>query len=189
MENIDDLILPESIKKPKKTTRKKSKPKTIKTDKTVLARTNREVPCAYCQETRVLNPDQYQRYFDYYGSEDKLKKEFVCKSCDMAMQDDPHTFWAKHSLGSKSFASLGKEIKDIIDMFKGSSRTPQDLQVFNRQVSDKVTEYHIKPENLEFVIDRASNLPIMLKISNLPFIGKITLKPYETKDNRIEIHE
>jgi hypothetical protein len=179
MENIENIELPDfKAEKP----RSKKQPKKIMVEKESLPRLNRTVFCKFCQNDRILNPDQYQNLFDLHGSEEKVNEEFFCKPCDMNMKHNPFLFWAMHG---EPLHVLSKNIKNVFDIYKTSSRTPADALALQNMSVAFLKECRISDPNYEFII--MDQVPVGLKIKNFPFVGNIVLNVYENKKQRIII--
>jgi hypothetical protein len=177
MENIDTFILPD-IKKPEKP---KKEPKMVPNARDRLTRSNREVPCAYCSEIKILNPDQYQLLFDTHGSDEKIKDEYMCKPCDMKAKNNPVEFWLRHG---EQLHVLAKDLKEVYDLFNASFKTQQDLVALNNIVRDKLSV--LKISNFSILISR-DNTARGIQLREFPFVGTINVKIYEDRKTRIEI--
>jgi hypothetical protein len=179
MENIENIMLPDfKAEKP----RSKKQPKKILVEKESLPRLNRTVLCKFCQNDRILNPDQFQNLFDLHGSEEKVNEEFFCKPCDMNMKHNPFLFWAMHG---ELLHVLSKNIKTVFDIYKTSSRSPADALALQNMSVSFLKECKISDLNYEFII--MDQIPVGLKIKNFPFVGNIVLNVYENKKQRIII--
>lgn len=176
MENIDSIILPDLA--PKK--RPKKEPEKILVEKQTLSRVNRTIACRYCEEEKILNPDQYQALFDLHEDEEKIKEEFFCKSCDVKMRKNPYEFWARKG---DSLHELSKSLRNVFEAFKISQKTQNDVFVLQNSCAGILSQSKISPDNVEFTID--SGNPISLKIKNFPFIGEVVINVYEPKASRI----
>lgn len=176
MENIDSIILPDLA--PKK--RQKKEPEKILVEKQTLSRVNRTVKCIYCEEEKILNPDQYQALFDLHESEEKINEEFYCKPCDMKMRKNPYEFWARKG---DSLHELSKTLKNIFESFRVSQKTQNDVFVLQNSCAGVLSQYKISPDNVEFTLDQEN--PNGLKIKNFPFIGEVLIKVYEPKQTRL----
>lgn len=161
------ITVEEKVEKPKKL-------KQIPDTRPRLAKTNRTVKCNFCEDDRILNPEQYQAYYDFYGDEDKIAREFICKPCEVKQKDNPFLFWAEHSPLVKK---LSKNIKVAFELFQKSEKYNQDVLVLQNMINGFLTESKISTDKYEIVIERQS--PVGLIIKNFPFVGTITLKPYE----------
>lgn len=193
MENITELELPDftKIAESKKTANKPTKAtkatKTIVAERDRLPRTNRTVVCAYCGADKILNPDQYQAYYDYWGTEEKINREFMCKDCEVDMKANPIRFWYKHG---EILQTLSRHIKVSFDIFNKSSKGNQEFNSMRSMVLFYTKEAMVDDANVEFVARQMqNNLPEFhtLKLHKIPHVGTITLKPYENTKNRIEI--
>lgn len=183
----ESILLPENLDKPakKKTANKASKePKIIVVEKQSLPRVNRTLGCIYCQTEKILNPDQYQKLFDVYESDEKIKEEFYCKPCEMHMKKNPYLFWAKNG---EIFHDLAKNLRTVFDQFASSQRSPNDASVLQRSCSEILTRNKISFDNVAFISNATTNIPESLVIKNLPFVGEVIVKVYESKNNRISI--
>lgn len=178
MENIETIIIPSPVKKEKVESKKK-----VLVEKESLPRKNRTITCKYCQVDKILNPDQYQALFDACGSSDeRIKDEFMCKSCEMSMKRNPFLFWTNHG---DAFSSISRDIKAIFDTFKNSKREVSDaVQLQNSSVS-VMQNYNIPDFNFEFIV--SDGLPSGIKIKNLPFVGPISLNVYKTGKEKVEM--
>lgn len=194
MENIKEIEMPDFSSKKLKAPSKEVSEKTSNTKKKVLTeerarlpRTNRTVECAYCSESKILNPDQYQSYFDYWGSEEKIAKEFMCKDCEIQMKANPIKFWYLHG---EPLQDLSRHIKVAFELFNKSSKGNQEFNSMRSMVLFHTKDVGFDESNVEFVARQLNNnLPEFhsLKLHKIPHVGSITLKPYENTKNRIEI--
>jgi hypothetical protein len=194
MENIQEIEMPDfSSKKPKVSSKEvvektsSSKKKVLTEERERLPRTNRTVECAYCSQSKILNPDQYQSYFDYWGSEEKIAKEFMCKDCEISMIANPIKFWYRHG---EILQELSRHIKVAFELFNKSSKGNQEFNSMRSMVLFHTKDSGIEESNVEFVARQLNNsLPEFhtLKLHKIPHVGSITIKPYENTKNRIEI--
>ena len=169
MNKTTELVIPDFSKKeekPKKG-RPPSPPKTV--EKEVLPRTNREVKCAYCEATKILNPDQYQKRFDYFGSDDAVARHFQCQDCETAENTNPFRFWFTHSPIVNNMALRLKPVFETYVMEPNPQRLQDDTHTI-------MIENGIRPPNYAFVIE--NGLPEGLTI-NFPFVGVVTIRPKE----------
>ena len=173
MENIESIILPDLNAKPK---RKKKESKTVLVEKETLPRVNRTVVCNYCDEEKILSPDQYQDLFESFQSEGKLKDEFSCKSCEMAAKDNPFAFWTVHG---EQFQAVARRLKEIFDRYHASRHAEPDAVAMQTASVDLLKTVHIREPNFEFVIE--NRLPVAMRIRNVPFVGSVLLKVYESR--------
>ncbi len=181
MENIKNIEMPNFQAQPEQ------KP-TKKADKTKkLPRKNRTIICPYCSNEKTLNPDQYQSYYDFLGSEEKIEKEFICKECEMDSKRTPIKFWYKHG---EFLQELSKHIRISFDLFNKSSKGNNEFNSMRSMVLFHTKEALIDDANVEFVARHLNNgFPEFhtLKLHKIPHVGTIVIKPYEDKKNRIEI--
>jgi len=180
MEDINSIILPDFNKKPEE---EKKKPlKKVPNARERLTRTNREVCCAYCGNSRILNPDQYQTLFDTYKSEEGVNANFMCKPCDMDSQENPIKFWTIHG---NFWNPVMKEIKEMFEAFNSSNKTQQDFITLQRIIATPLKKVHIEG-NYTILLSR-DNFARGIQFKNFPFIGTLNIKVYEQKEKRIEI--
>ena len=167
MENTTKFNLPD-FNAPKEEPKKRG-PKQAKTtvEKPVLPRVNRYTKCAFCQQERVHNPDQYQKRFDYFGSDEAILRHWKCQDCETEEKDNPIKFWFKHSSVVNDIAN---SLKPVFETFV-QDRNVQRLQDDTVSV---LTSNKIFAPNFEFLI--ANQLPDGLKI-NFPFIGNVIVRP------------
>lgn len=193
MENKTEIELPDFSKvtltptPAKKAASKKAATKTIVEERERLPRTNRHINCSYCSTEKVLNPDQYQSYYDFYGSEDKIEREFMCKECEMESKKNPIKFWYKHG---DLLQEMSRHIRIAFDLFNRSSKGNNEFNAMRNMVLYHTKEALIEDTGVEFVARQLpNNLPEFhsLKIHKIPHVGTLTIKPYEDKKNRIEI--
>lgn len=187
MENITDFVLP-VLDKPEKQKKQKKQPKQILEERPRLPRTNRTIKCAFCSSEKILNPDQYQGLFDYWGNEEKIEREFMCKDCDVAQKENPILFGAKHG---ELFINLTKKIRAAFEVFNSSTRTNEHIVALQNMVNSFLSEVKIDTRSAEYGTEPAPNGFIVktLKLNNMPFIGTITLHPYEQPINRIRFNQ
>lgn len=183
MEDINKIILPDLSKKPDaKKTAKKTAAKRVKEDKETLPRVNRKLNCRFCDEERILNPDQYQKLFDIHGSEEEIQKEFECKPCYMEMKINPFLFWTKYG---DQLQTLCKNLKTAFDVYRSSARGVAEARALQTMCGTFLKEAKISDTGYEFII--SEHLPTGLKIKNFPFVGDISLFVYENRKSRIRI--
>jgi hypothetical protein len=195
MEKTSDLQIPAEFSAPPKKNRldnlKRGRPKNengqIDENRPRLTRINRTVKCIHCEEEKILNPDQYQSYFDFWGTEDKITRNFFCKSCDVAMQENPFAFWYPKSELTKK---LLRNLKTAFESFRVSARSNEDEIAMTEMIVHflKEAKIHVTPNllshsHLEFIIK--DNVVVGLKIKNIPFVGSLTLLPYESEKIKI----
>lgn len=170
MENKDKLEMPEDF--------------TLEKSSKKLSRVNRTIPCSTCDTPKILNPNQYQSRYDYWGSEEKLKKHFICKECDMEMKTNPIKFWYKRG---EILQELCKHVKIAFDLFNNSQKAQNDLTAMQNMVLFHTNQMFLETTNVEFVARMNDNLPEFhaLKLHKIPNVGTITLKVYENKTDRI----
>ena len=185
MENTTEFVLP-VIEKTKR--QKKQPPKQILEERPRLPRTNRTIKCAFCASEKILNPDQYQSLFDYWGNEEKIEREFMCKDCDVAMKDNPILFWAKHS---ELLPALARKIRAAFEVFNSSIRDNENTVVLQNMVNSFLGEVKIDTRLAEYGTEPAANgfTVKTLKLNNMHFIGTVTLYPYEQPSNRIRFNQ
>jgi hypothetical protein len=179
MEDLSSIILPDLSKNKVK----RAKPaKTVLVEKQELSRVNRTVTCGFCENEKILNPDQYQSLFESLGSEEKIQEEFMCKSCEVSMRRNPFDFWTRYG---EHYQTLSKSLRQIFDRYAASNRTSNDALILQNSTFDVIKNCKILPENIEFVIDNLN--PVALKIKSVPFVGEVLLRIYEPKNSRIRI--
>lgn len=180
MEELNKIILPEFSKK---TQEEKKKPlKKIPNSRERLGKTNREVKCSYCQTLKILNPSQYQSLFDFYGSEEKVEENYMCKPCDMDAKENPIKFWSLHG---DFWNPLLKDLKDLFDAFNESNKSRNDFVTLQQIVAKKLLSVHIASE-FTLLLER-DNTARGIQLKKFPFIGTLNLKIYEQKEKRIQI--
>ena len=181
--NFDDNSIIKGEEEPKKkfnpidNLRKRKETKEIMDTRPRLPRTNRTINCIFCEEEKILNPDQYQSYYDYWGDEDKIIKNFSCKPCEMKMKENPIKFWYAHSDSSKK---LLRNLKTAFDLFNLSEGNIQDITSLQNMCDHFLAvESFCSRNNFEFIIeDRKAR---GMKISNVPLVGTVIYKPYDNK--------
>jgi hypothetical protein len=179
MENIDTIILPDlQEKKP----RAKKEPKQVLVQKTILPRINRTLTCNFCKSEKILNPDQFQLLFDIHETEDKVAEDFMCKQCEMQMKRNPYEFWTIHG---NQFFELAKEIKVEFELFKQAAKTQPNVLTLQNKCTTILGNYRIANDNYEFIT--SNQLPIAIKIRNVPFVGAVILNVYENREKRVQI--
>lgn len=188
---MSDFNIPTELLEPKKDKRlenlknsKKSEPKpepVVESEK--LPRVNRQILCIHCETEKILNPDQYQSYYDYWGDEDKIKRNFICKPCDMAIQNNPFRFYATYSELTRKFI---KQLKSFFESYRTSQRLPQDVNNLGSSVTQLCQEYNFYKadfvSNCEYILDTVKQLPIGLRLKCMPYVGTIEFLPYETTE-------
>jgi hypothetical protein len=190
MENKTDIQLPDLPKIKEKPTQAKktaAKKATLLEERERLPRSNRTIKCAYCSVEKILNPDQYQAYYDFLGSEEKIEREFMCKDCEMESKRNPIKFWYKHG---ELLQEMSKHIRIAFDMFNRSSKGNAEFNSMRSMVLFHTKEALIDDTNVEFVARQLPNgFPEFhsLKLHKIPHVGTLTIKAYEDKKNRIEI--
>ena len=191
MEDKTNINLPDFTEKPntkKRTsvTKKANVKTTVSVEKEILTRTNRDVICNYCNCSKILNPDQYQALYDIYNSEDALNKNFICKECEMDMKRNPMRFGVLHG---EPLQELSRHIKAAFDIFNRSNKNDQSFNIMQSSVLFHMKERVIAEDNVEFVARQSQTGPEFhsIKIHNIPFIGTVTIKPYENIKNRVTI--
>jgi hypothetical protein len=178
MEDTNNINLPDLPKKSGKKTKTKDKP----IENQILPRTNRDLVCIYCENEKILNPDQYQALYDLHGSEEKIKDEFFCKPCEMQMKNNPFKFW---TIYGNQFKTLLKNLKTTFEIYKTSSHSLEDATALQNMTLSFLKECNIKEPNFEFII--VDKNPIGMTIKSVPFVGDVVLNVYESKNNRIII--
>lgn len=161
---------------PKKSGRKR------KTENEKLPRTNREITCIYCENIKILNPDQYQDLFDLHKDEEKIKQEFYCKPCEMQMRNNPFKFW---TIYGEQYKTLFKNLKTSFELYKNSSHSLEDAASLQKMSINFMKECNIKEPNFEFIIEDRN--PVGMIIKSVPFVGDVVLNIYESKNSRISI--
>ncbi len=191
MEKTETLILPEDFggeapkvekkRNPIENLKKKKETTLIIDERPRLPRTNREVPCIYCGDIRTLNPDQYQSYFDYWGTEEKITRNFECKPCEILRTANPFSF---HLIYSEQTRKFIKGLKAIFELYKSSPKGQDDVTSLQNMTNTMAAEYSMFTgdfnSNCEFVIDPEKRLPNGLKVKNFPFVGSIEFAPYNS---------
>lgn len=155
---------------------KKKAPKKVLDVKERLMKVNRTVKCIFCDTERILNPDQYQTYFDYWGTEERVDKNFFCKPCDVKMQDNPIKFWF---LNGDDLKTLSKNLKACFDLYTRSPRAQNDLLSLQSMSTAFLNAAKIDGSNFEFIVSNA--VPVAMKIKNIPFVGDLQLNVYENR--------
>lgn len=148
-------------------------------EKKKLSKINRSIPCVFCETERILNPTQYQAYFDYWGDEDKIKRNFICQPCETKQNDNPFAFWINHHEKTRK---LLKGLKAIFEVYKASTRSNGEVKTLQDTTISLLKENRISDGNMEFIIE--NQLPVGVRIRNMPFVGTIEMKPY----NEIKIN-
>lgn len=161
MEDTTEFKLP-VFEKPKKG------PKKI--EKELLPRINREVPCAYCETIKTLNPDQYQKRFDYFGSADAIGRHFKCQECETKEQTNPFLFWLTHS---EVFYNVVRELRPV---FQDILDNKIDIPTFISRNNEILNRNKIFAPNFDLQVENGR--PVGFKI-NFPMIGNLLIYPLE----------
>lgn len=171
MSKTTELILPDFGKKEEIVKEDKRKgprpPKVI--EKEVLPRSNRNVECAFCGTSKTLNPDQYQKRFDYFGSDDGVEQNFQCQDCETSENNNPFRFWFSHNPIVNNMALRLRPIFETYTIDRNALKLQDETSVV-------LNECGIRPPNYTFLIE--NGLPAGLTI-NFPFIGNVLIKPKE----------
>lgn len=166
MENTQTITpyIPPSLDGNKPLKSEKKPVKTILDVKERLPKVNRTITCTCCKEEKILNPEQYQAYYDYWGTTEKIEKEFICKPCEMLRKENPFKFEYTHS--------------EFIDKFKKDVRRFflewRDVSKRNNALIGLQTlleQSSIKDPNFEVVMQ--NGIPNGMRIRNIPFVGNI----------------
>ena len=187
-ENTTDFVVPEMETVKKRKTKQQTKQ--ILEERPRLPRTNRTIPCAFCTTDKILNPDQYQALLDYWGNEEKIAREFMCKDCEVAMKDNPFKFWARHG---DLLHALTRKLRAAFEVFNATNRGTSDVISLQNMVNSFLGEAFINNSLVEYITEpqpipqnpRAFFVKA-LKIRNMPFIGTTTLQPYEPVNSRLK---
>lgn len=179
MENMEKLVVPDFSAQKSEEKPKKGDNLRKYREKQQLSKVNRNVPCIYCGTERILNPQQYQAYFDYWGDEDKVKRNFVCQPCDTEANKNPFLFWLNHHDSAKR---LVRGLKAIFEVYKASPKAESDVLSLQNMTVGLLGENKIDAPNMEFITE--NKLPTGIRVKNMPFVGTIELKPY----NEQKIH-
>ncbi len=184
MSEINNFVFDlEAIKNGSAVSEKAEKPKKVKEPKELkqipdnrprLPKSNRTVVCNFCEADKILNPEQYQAYFDFYGDEEKINREFICKTCEVKAKENPFRFWTEHS---PLVRKLCKNIKVAFEIFQRSERFNEDVLALQNMVNGFLAEAYIAADKYEFISEK--QLPVALRIKNIPFVDTIILQPYE----------
>jgi len=187
MEPTTEFVIPTITPKPElllETGGDNTPSKSKKTkDKDKLARINRQVRCIHCDSIRILNPDQYEAYFAYWGNEDKINRNFVCQPCDSAKKENPFKFWLKYSEQTKK---LLKTLRATFELYKSSTRGAAEQTALYTMINNALGEYRLYngtdfPINCQLI--NSNMLPIGITIYTFPFVDKtVELRPYEVDD-------
>ena len=57
---------------------------------------NRNLKCIDCGDTKWLSQQQWKAKINKEGSNHKVKRRFICKSCEMLKRDDPFKYQLSH---------------------------------------------------------------------------------------------
>lgn len=162
MENTTKFDLPDFSKKEKKS-------KVVKTvEKPVLSRINREIKCVYCEAVKTLNPDQYQKRFDYFGSEDAVSRHFQCQVCETEEKDNPFKFWFIHS------PVVNNMVNELRGVFQSFVDQQIDVQTFINRCNSILNGNRIFVPNFDMTVE--NGLPEGFRI-NFPFVGNVLIRP------------
>ena len=141
--------------------------------KKLLSKVNRPMNCIFCETERILNPQQYQAYYDYWGDEDKIKRNFVCKPCEVKQNDNPFLFWlTNHEMVKR----LNRGLKATFEVYKSSGRSTEDVLALQNMTTNFLQQNKIDSANMEFILE--NQLPVAIKIKNMPFVGTFEFRPY-----------
>lgn len=182
LEDTNTINIPDFSEQPKKFNPLDNLRKRKVVEKELLPKRNRDICCSFCGTTKTLNPTQYQAYFDYWGDEDKIARNFICQPCDTYRKDNPFKFWLEYSEQSKK---LSKKLKAIFEIYASSQKTDQDKLSFNNMFNNTLQEFNIWftenwGTNCELLTE--NKLPIGAKVKKFPFIDQVfEIRPYETK--------
>lgn len=188
MENTSEFIVPIIANKKAKKVAVKKPTKEIIEERARLPRTNRTIPCVFCHQEKTLNPDQYQARYDYWGDEDKLQREFQCKECEMLAKANPVRFGLEHG---ELLLNLTRKIRAAFEVFNASSRGNDDVIALQNMVNSFLSEVHIDTRSAVYGTEPFGQNQITaktLKINNIPFVGTITLQPYEHTEYRVKFN-
>lgn len=148
--------------------------------KKLLSKVNRDVKCIFCEESRILNPQQYQAYYDYWGDEDKITRNFICKPCEVKQNDNPFLFWLyNHDMVKR----INRGLKATFEVYKSSGRSNDDVVALQNMATNLLQQNKISSDNMEFILE--NHLPVAIKIKNMPFIGTFEFRPYNEEKIKI----
>lgn len=177
--NIPDFEVSPEGDQPASITEKKTPNKKEKVPNK-LPRMNRTVNCIHCSAARILNPDQYESYYSYWGDEDKILRNFVCQPCDSLRKDNPFKFWLMYSpLVLKTIRSL----RTTFELYKSSSRSAEDqnsLYVMTNNILGQGNLYCGTdfPSNCSLITENF--LPVGVRLKKFPFVQEeIEFRPYD----------
>lgn len=139
-----------------------------------LAKVNRPINCIFCESERILNPKQYQSYFDYWGDEEKIKRNFVCKPCEMLQNENPFSFWLKNH---DSVKKVVRALKAVFEVYKGSSKAQEDVVTLQNMTNNVLKDVHVDITKIEFLLE--NRLPVAVRVKNMPFVGDFEIRPYD----------
>lgn len=183
MEDIKNFDIPEFIDltedkgKTKKVPKKETK--LILEERGRLPKINRTLRDIYSGEEKIVNPDQYQALYDYWGSHEKIEKNFISKETEMQMRENPIRFWLLHG---QLLQNLAIQLKAIYEDFFRLN----DPGYFVRESKRLFTENNIALYDFEPLNTQNKTLNGVI-IKNIPFVGNILIKPYENRQNRITL--
>ena len=179
MENKTTFEVPDFSKEKAKKPGPKQKTTTV--EKPLLPSINREVKCAFCEDIKILNPVQYQKRFDYFGSEEAIARHFQCQECETSEKTNPFLFGLKHN---DIVNNLANNIKPIFERYINSGKQQTDVMALQQETDQVLSNAKVFPPNFEFII---AGVPDGLKI-NFPFVVKVIIKPLEySKVKKISI--
>ena len=78
---------------------------------------------------------------------------------------------------------LNKGIKATFEVYKSSGRSNEDVLALQNMTTSFLQQNNISSDNMEFILE--NQLPVAIKIKNMPFVGTFEFRPYTEEKIKI----
>lgn len=96
-----------------------------------LNKVNRVLVCNVTGREITVKPDKYKKLFDYYGSHQKVKDNFICYHVETQLRSPSLSFWFVNCIEVRPMVD---ELISIFEKFKESKREPSDIQTVQTEM-------------------------------------------------------
>jgi hypothetical protein len=135
---------------------------------------NRTLICKVTGREIIVKPDKYKKLLEYYGTEEKVKDNFVCYNAEIEIRTPRFEYWFSHC---EEMADFKSKLFEIFKTFKDSGRTMPDVQVLQTESIKLLNNNGLSDKNIEFIQtrDEKSNYVNGIKLKGIPFIKQYSI--------------
>jgi|TARA_R110000803_G_scaffold51753_2_gene106788 hypothetical protein len=140
-----------------------------------IKKVNRTLTCKVTGREIIVKPDKYKKLLEYYGTEEKVQKNFVSYTVEKETKTPTFEFWFSNCIEMKNFEHL---ITMILNNYRNSDRGTIQVAKLQDDSFNLCDATGINKYNIEFIqsSDDVGRYVSGITIKGIPFIGKYKIE-------------